>query len=93
MSTSVKYRTYVGMIAAAAVLAAFAVPNATAASENCFGVAASYLGTQGVMGAHSSSQTEPRAGIGNVAASNNLTVWDLGAFLLSLFTGGSVTCQ
>ena len=70
------------------VTAVAATPNAFALpAQSCFGVGSSYLGTTGQMGDHASSFDEPRDGIGNVAANNNLTVWDLGAFLLFLLAG------
>jgi hypothetical protein len=71
-----------------AAIAGIVGQTAFAADEHSgFGEAASTIGSD--MGCHSSSFDTPRLGIGNVASLNNLTVWELGAFLLGLVLGGA----
>jgi hypothetical protein len=54
------------LVATITVTAATTVFAQNDPQRNDFGEGASHLGTTGQMGEHSSEQTEPRAGIGNV---------------------------
>ena len=84
-----KYLYILAAVAATVLLGTLTQYAAAASDRSGFGEAASTIGKDGLMGCHSSSFDTPRAGIGNVAASFDLTVWGLGAFLLSVILGGA----
>lgn len=92
---------FVLSIGAAATAAPAAKPETQAAPSNCWGVVSAQLAkVEGGLGEHSSSQTSPRLGLGNVARLfydlgyiESPTLSALGSFLASLDEYDETVCS
>ena len=73
---------------AAAAMSVAGVASAASAdpgTNNCWGVVTSQrASTEHDIGAHASAQTEPRAGLGNLAQDFGISVGEVGAFLATI---------
>jgi hypothetical protein len=76
------------LVVAALVVLALALPQAAWAgpgTNNCWGTVTSQRATtEHDIGTHASAQSEPRAGLGNLAQDLGISVGEVGAFLASV---------
>ena len=77
------------LVVAALVVSALALPQAAWAvgsgTNNCWGTVTSQrASTEHDIGTHASAQSEPRAGLGNLAQDLGTSVGEVGAFLASV---------
>jgi hypothetical protein len=92
-----KMMTKIRILAVAAlVVSALALPQAAWAgpgTNNCWGkVSSQRATTEHDIGEHASAQSEPRAGLGNLAQDLGISVGEVGAFLASVDDLESTHC-